>query len=159
AYAHSHGVIHRDLKPANVMIGAHGEVQVMDWGLAKELPRGALPGPVGTTTGQEERTVIDPPGRGEGQETPGALGTYAYMAPEQARGRVRLQDERADVFSLGALLCEVLTGRPPYTGQTFTQLREQAEDVSLGPAYERLDGCGASAELVALAKRCLAEER
>src|SRR5262245_43504363 len=81
------------------------------------------------------------------------------MAPEQARGRVPLQDERADVFSLGAVLCEILTGLPPYIGPGRTQVREQAEDARLGPAYERLDGCGASAELVVLTKRCLAEER
>ncbi|MCI0455990.1 MAG: tetratricopeptide repeat protein [Gemmataceae bacterium] len=159
AYAHNHDVIHRDLKPSNVMIGAHGEVQVMDWGVAKKLSRGADLSPAGATTAEKERTVIDAPGRGEGHETRGALGTYAYMAPEQARGRARLQDERSDVFSLGALLCEILTGQPPYTGPGRTQLREQAEDVSLGPAYERLDRCGAHAELVALAKRCLVEER
>src|SRR5262249_22269262 len=102
---------------------------------------------------------IDPPAREGGQHTKGALGTYAYMAPEQARGRVRLQDERADVFSLGAVLCEILTGLPPYTAGSRTEGREQAEDVSLGPAHQRLDACGAHAELVALAKRCLAEER
>jgi eukaryotic-like serine/threonine-protein kinase len=159
AYAHSHDVIHRDIKPANVMIGAHGEVQLMDWGLAKKLRRRAPSPAAGVTAGETERTVIDPPGRDDGYETKGALGTYAYMAPEAARGRVRLQDERADVFSLGAVLCEVLTGQPPYTGPSYTQLREQAEDVTLGPAYARLDGCGAPGELVALAKRCLAAER
>jgi serine/threonine-protein kinase len=158
AYAHNHDVIHRDIKPANVMIGAHGEVQVMDWGLAKKLRRTAPPGTAGATAG-EEATVIDPPGRDGGHETRGALGTYAYMAPEQARGRVRLHDERADVFSLGAVLCEILSGQPPYTGPGRTQLREQAEEVSLGPAYERLEGSGAAAELVALAKGCLAEGR
>jgi eukaryotic-like serine/threonine-protein kinase len=158
AYAHSHGVLHRDLKPLNVMIGAHGEVQVMDWGLAKKLRRGVPPGAAGPAA-DKGGTVIDPPGRDAGHETRGALGTYAYMAPEQARGRARLQDERCDVFSLGAVLCEVLTGQPPYTGPSSTQLREQAEDVTLGPAYERLDGCGAPGELVALAKRCLAAER
>jgi tetratricopeptide (TPR) repeat protein len=159
AYAHNHDIIHRDLKPANIMIGAHGEVQVMDWGLAKKLRRGAAGTTTTTTTGEEVRTVIDPPLRGDGQQTKGALGTYAYMAPEQARGRVRLQDERSDVFSLGAVLCKILTGEPPYVGEGQTQVREQAEDVSLEPAYQRLNECGAPAELVTLAKRCLAEER
>jgi Flp pilus assembly protein TadD len=105
AYAHSRGVIHRDLKPANVMVGAFGEVQVMDWGLAKSLPGGpAEPAPA-----EETSTVYLPPDQ-ERTRAGTVLGTPAYMAPEQARGDVERTDERADVFGLGAVLCVILTG-------------------------------------------------
>jgi serine/threonine-protein kinase len=148
AYAHSQGVIHRDLKPLNVMVGAFGEVQVMDWGLAKVL-RGT-----GRTA---SATALQTAGSGGGESQAGSvLGTPAYMPPEQARGEVRRLDERADVFGLGAILCEVLTGRPPYTAEGGRERLRQAERGDLIEAFARLDGCGAEAELVALARACLA---
>jgi serine/threonine-protein kinase len=161
AYAHAQGVIHRDLKPANVMVGAFGVVQVMDWGLAKVLTGGpdARPG-AGTTA---EGGV--PPG--EGGETAGpsantrsgsVLGTPAYMAPEQARGEVDRLDERADVFGLGAILCAILTGRPPYTAGDDRRAHLQACQADLADALARLDASGAEAALVDLAKRCLAAD-
>jgi len=87
------------------------------------------------------------------------LGTPAYMAPEQARGDVERIDERADVFGLGAILCEILTGRPPFAGQTRDEIREQAARGDLSKALGRLDSCGANAELTALAQDCLAADR
>ena len=116
AYAHARGVIHRDLKPSNVMVGSFGEVQVMDWGLAKVLPRGGIADEAGAQPVQE--TVImtvrsGSAGSGSESQAGSVLGTPAYMAPEQARGEVERIDERADVFGLGAILCEILTGRPP----------------------------------------------
>jgi serine/threonine-protein kinase len=159
AYAHSKGVIHRDLKPLNVMVGAFGEVQVMDWGLAKALGEdpvgsGEPPRPEAgcmAETGRARRTEPD--------TEPGAvLGTYAYMAPEQARGAVGALDERCDVFGLGAILCEILTGQPPYTAAESWQVYPKAAMADLGEAHGRLGGCGADAELVALAKRCVAVE-
>jgi serine/threonine-protein kinase len=158
AYAHNHDIIHRDLKPLNVMVGAHGELQVMDWGVAKKLRHDRPATPDAPATKPED-TVINPPQREEGQETKGALGTFAYMAPEQARGRVRVQDARCDVFSMGAVLCEILTGTPPYTGASRDEIREQAEDAALEDAYRRLDQSGAHPVLVLLARRCLAKER
>jgi eukaryotic-like serine/threonine-protein kinase len=153
-YAHSRGVIHRDLKPANVMVGAFGEVQVMDWGLAKVLrPQG------GAATEEAAVSVVRTvrSAAGEGSRDGQAMGTPAYMAPEQARGKVDLLDERCDVFGLGAILCELLTGRPPFPGR-WPEAHARAVCADLGDAFARLDGCGADAELVGLAKRCLAVE-
>jgi serine/threonine-protein kinase len=153
AYAHARRVIHRDLKPANVMVGDFGEVQVMDWGLAKVL---------GEQSGEGE-----PPGEGVQQgapdpTSPGAtrpgqvMGTLAYMSPEQASGAVGRLDERSDVFGLGAILCEVLTGKPPYVGPDQGQLFRKAATADLADARARLHGCGADVELVGLALACLA---
>src|SRR5262249_33573261 len=159
AYAHSLRVIHRDLKPSNVMVGKFGEVQVMDWGLAKVLPEG---GPAGGRPGREppaaDGTVIrtrragtaDTPG-GSGSPTPptrtgSVLGTPAYMAPEQAGGEVDRLDARADVFGLGAVLCEVLTGKPPYTGRDEDQIYRKAMAANQADAHARLNACGAEPE-------------
>jgi eukaryotic-like serine/threonine-protein kinase len=94
AYAHHRGVIHRDIKPSNIMIESFGQVYLMDWGLAR-LTRTAQPGP-------------------SPHEAEGPAGTAAFMAPEQARGKPREMDERTDIFGLGAVLYEVLSGRGPY---------------------------------------------
>ena len=87
-----------------------------------------------------------------------ALGTPAYMAPEQAGGDVEAIDERADVFGLGSILCEILTGRPAYTGPSSDAILRKAMRGDTADALRRLDGCGADAELVALARHCLAAE-
>jgi serine/threonine-protein kinase len=157
AYAHSKGVIHRDLKPANVMVGAFAEVQVMDWVLAKVL--GAPPAEAAEAP--PAARPVKPVRGGSPHETePGSvLGTYAYMAPEQARGEVASADERCDVFGLGALLCEILTGQPPYGGPDPAEVQRQARQGDLAAARARLDGCAAEAEWVALARACLAVER
>jgi serine/threonine-protein kinase len=166
AYAHARGVIHRDLKPSNVMVGGFGEVLVMDWGLAKVLPReGVADERAGPQRPDEGLTAIRTR-RSEGSSAPGSggtqteagsvLGTPAYMPPEQALGEV--VDERADVFGLGAVLCEVLTGKPPYAGGDRDQLLRRAVRADLVDALARLERCGADAELVELTKRCLAAE-
>jgi tetratricopeptide (TPR) repeat protein len=159
AFAHSRRVVHRDLKPSNVMVGAFGEVQVMDWGLAKVLtPRvdRAEPTALDETA---ESTIDSDRGEGEGTRTGTVLGTPAYMPPEQAIGAVDQADERSDVFGLGAILCAVLTGRPPYVAADFESARQLAARARLGDAFARLDGCGADPGLVALCKRCLAAEK
>jgi tetratricopeptide (TPR) repeat protein len=166
-FAHSRGVIHRDLKPTNVMVGAFGEVQVMDWGLAKDLsgqdvsgePRsaGALPEPfVGTASTQT--VAYEPSDDSAADETrSGAvMGTPWYMAPEQARGEAA--GARADVFALGGILCAILTGQPPFTGQSAAEAVRRAGDADLAEANARLDGCGADAELLALCRRCLSPD-
>jgi serine/threonine-protein kinase len=156
AYAHSRGVIHRDLKPANVMVGAFGEVQVMDWGLSKVLVETAHPvepRPAPTEIhGVETIRSLD----AKGESLPGTvIGTPAYMPPEQARGHVALMDKRSDVFSLGAILAEILTGEPPYGSATAEQSRRLASDAALEPTWRRLEASGADAALVRLSKACL----
>ena len=159
AYAHDRGVIHRDLKPANIMVGSFGEVQVMDWGLAKVLPKGgARDEEVGRirheTVIQTARTGTD-----TGLSQSGSVvGTLAYMPPEQAGGEIERLDERADVFALGSILCEILTGKPAFTGRTVGEIHRKAARGDLVDAFGRLDACGADAELAGLARECLASE-
>jgi WD40 repeat protein/serine/threonine protein kinase len=167
AYAHSRGVIHRDLKPANIMVGAFGEVQVMDWGLAKVLSAqmpaaqsaAAVAAP-GTSVIRTRRSDDQKQSGGSSSQTQvgSILGTLAYMPPEQALGETERIDRRGDVFGLGAILCEILTGKPPYTGESFEQLRQQAIRAELGDAFDRLERCGADRDLIELARRALAAE-
>jgi len=159
AYAHSKGVIHRDLKPANVMVGAFGEVQVVDWGLAKVLAGGGVADEVRAK--EERRTVIETvrsgPGSGEADSRLGAvMGTPAYMPPEQALGELDRVDERSDVFSLGAILCEILTGLPPYVAGEKERIVVLAARALLEPARERIEACRADPELQGLCLECLA---
>jgi serine/threonine-protein kinase len=162
AYAHSRGVIHRDLKPANIMVGAFAEVQVMDWGLAKVLASRERQRPEWASRERAEAPTIRTvrtEAVGQSSEDGLVVGTFAYMAPEQARGRIDELDCRADVFGLGAILHEVLTGEPLYTGAAAWELRLKAAAGDLSEAFARLDRCGADAGLVALARDCLAPAR
>jgi Flp pilus assembly protein TadD len=164
AYAHSQGVIHRDLKPQNIMVGAFGEVQVMDWGLAKPLASPALQ--AASRARQAPEDPVEPSGvatartgaAGELSQEGDVLGTPAYMAPEQARGEIDALDERCDVFGLGAILCVILTGQPPYRGSKVV-VQTRAARGELGEAQERLAACGADPQLLELAWVCLAPEK
>ncbi len=117
-YAHSRGVLHRDLKPSNVMIGQYGETLVVDWGLAKPLGvRRSLPIQSDDTI-VEELLVTD--SSGDGLTIEGSImGTAAYAPPEQLSGKLDRIDERSDVYGLGAILYEILTGRPPANSGTL----------------------------------------
>jgi len=161
AYAHARGVVHRDLKPANVMIGAFGEVQVVDWGVGKVLRQGGVDDErpvaldaVGESTPASVVETVRSKDAGSNSLAGSVMGTPAYMPPEQARGKVEAMDERSDVFALGAILCEILTGQPPYVGER-AELIALAATAELDDAYTRLNACGAEPELVELAKSCL----
>jgi len=108
-YAHSRGVLHRDIKPGNIIVGKHGETLVVDWGLAKATGRVESPLQSG------ERLLVPSSGSGSAETLPGsALGTPAYMSPEQSRGELDRLGPQSDVYSLGATLYCLLTGRPPF---------------------------------------------
>jgi eukaryotic-like serine/threonine-protein kinase len=162
AYAHSKHVIHRDLKPSNIMVGRFGEVQVMDWGLAKLMTAGEQ-GCVSAPSAEEASgTRIHT----EAGETPPEMtrmgremGTPAYMPPEQALGEWDAVDERADVFALGAILCEILTGQPPYTGRDSEEALRKARRGDSSEASARLQKCSAEESLTALCRACLSAER
>ena len=110
-FAHGRGVLHRDIKPGNVVVGKHGETLVVDWGLAKLL------GSARTVPAEEERPIRPSPA-GDARTLPGSvMGTPSYMSPEQARGEVDGMGPRSDVYSLGATLYCLLTGRPPFDGE------------------------------------------
>jgi len=126
SYAHSRGVIHRDLKPANIMVGDFGQVYLMDWGIARLSRR--------SSESMTPRYMTQK----------GVTGTPHYMAPEQAQGDPEETDERTDVFSLGAILYELLAGDCPYGGESDPYaVLERAkrgritplEDALLGHAY------------------------
>jgi eukaryotic-like serine/threonine-protein kinase len=139
-YAHSRGVLHRDIKPGNIIVGRYGETLVVDWGLAKATGRagpGAEPG---------ERMLVPSSASGSAETLPGsALGTPAYTSPEQAEGDLEHLGPRSDVYSLGATLYYVLSGRPPVEGDVAEVLRAvqkgeflppRRHDASIDPALE-----------------------
>jgi serine/threonine-protein kinase len=140
SFAHSRGVIHRDLKPANVMVGEFGEVYLTDWGLAKLTGAGVR---ISGTAPSARRSVVGTPG---------------YMAPEQARGDAHEHDERTDVYGLGALLYEIVVGKPPYPPSA----KFPDPDAIRGeyvPPEEALGETRVSGRLLRIVKRALAPER
>jgi serine/threonine protein kinase len=119
AYAHKQGVLHLDLKPQNVVLGEFGEVYLLDWGLSREVP--------GRSAGTDS-SVEPPPSIGAGSR----FGTPAYMSPEQAAGRPDLCDERTDVWGLGAIIYEILSGGPPHSESNY-QGEEFFEEIQTVP--------------------------
>ena len=113
AFAHARGILHRDLKPENVMVGPFGEVLVMDWGVAKILRED--PAPRGDRAGIPVENSQNAPAETKPLRTAHGtvLGTAGYMAPEQARGEIDRLDERADIYSLGAILQFLVSGKKP----------------------------------------------
>ena len=123
AYAHAQGVIHRDLKPENIMIGGFGEVQVVDWGLAKVLGRDEA-----EWDETEEGIATDRSSSDALQTRMGSVaGTPCYMAPEQAFGRTEEVGTATDIYTLGAILYEILSGLPPYRGASAEEVLEKVK--------------------------------
>ncbi len=147
AYAHSRGVVHRDLKPSNIMFGDYGEVLIMDWGLAKILPAGR-PGQVQSHRAGQQRWATR---HGE------VIGTPGYMPPELALGQLDDVDERADIYSLGALLYEMLTLRPTYTGPDARTILKKMLHEPLVPPRARAPELDIPADIEAICLRCLAK--
>ncbi len=177
AYAHSNGILHRDLKPSNVMVGEFGEVQVIDWGLAKQLDSSMeTPADITTSTKEahsERRPLTQSPELSSGTR-PGylsdvlpdlsadavsvmgeAMGTPSYMPPEQAQGLHDQVSYTSDVFSLGGILCKILTGEELYDRDTVREQFEAASEGDLSEARERIHNCQADDVLKKLATDCL----
>ncbi|MBP3958750.1 protein kinase [Gemmata sp. G18] len=160
-YAHQQNVIHRDLKPSNIMVGAFGEVQVMDWGIARSSDR--RPDASIDNDKEADGTADYSPSplrtpHSDLTQAGAILGTPAFMPPEQAIGAIDQIGKRSDVFGLGAILCVILTGQPPFLAETAESARQIAARGKLEEAFARLDSCEAEPELIALAKRCLSPE-
>src|SRR5262249_7380595 len=139
--------------------GNFGEVQVMDWGLAKVL--GGRPAPADDPDETASGTAVVSLRDSEGSFTQAGsvLGTPAFMPPEQALGAGTRIDARSDVFGLGAILDVLLTGRAPFAATTAETTRIRAAQGKVEECFARLDRCGAEPDLVALCKRCLAPEK
>ncbi|MEO2046091.1 MAG: protein kinase [Pirellulales bacterium] len=131
AFAHANGVVHRDLKPENVMLGDYGEVLVMDWGLARISP--------------------DFPNASSVSQSDVMGGTPAYMAPEMATGPIERITAASDIYLLGAILFEFITGRPPHSGKTVMACLFAASKNKIAATEH-------SGELIAIALRAMATE-
>ena len=128
AYAHEQGVIHRDLKPENIMIGGFGEVLVVDWGLAKVLDREHKIKDAEDNT-DDDIIQTDRSNTNAMKTRMGSVaGTPCYMPPEQAAGETHKIGKHSDVYSLGAILYEILSGRPPFNGESANDVIDQVKN-------------------------------
>lgn len=135
SYAHNKGVLHRDLKPANIMVGDFGQVYLMDWGIAriKENAESSAAGlEIPELKKRKKYTAIE-------EEQGAVVGTPCYMAPEQASGDIDAIDERSDVFSLGAIIYQILTGSPPIWGDSLVDMVINARKCEIQPPDEKVN--------------------
>ena len=139
AYAHHRGVIHRDIKPENIMVADFGQVYLMDWGLARLI-------------GKDSGCAA--------LDAPGPVGTSAYMAPEQARGGPKDLDERADVFGMGAVLYEIVSGYAPY-GDTYDpdEALRRAAAAEIIPIDMATEDIGVSKRIRSIVEKAVAAKR
>src|SRR5208282_494879 len=143
-YAHSRGVLHRDIKPNNIIVGKHGETLVVDWGLAKARGRA-------NAGASDERPLVPSSASGSSETLPGsALGTPAYMSPEQACGDLEHLGPQSDVYSLGATLYSLLTGRPPQQGNDVGELLRKVQRGEFRPPRQIDPSIDAALEAVCL---------
>jgi serine/threonine-protein kinase len=139
AYAHGRGVIHRDVKPDNVIVSEHGHVYLIDWGLARLFG--------------DHRLETDPPCR----DYDGAVGTPGYMSPEQARGNPLEMDQRSDVFGLGAVFYEILSGRTPYgEAKNSATLLLRAWNGDVVPIEQVMHGIVLPPRMLGIARKAIA---
>ncbi|TWT91883.1 protein kinase domain-containing protein [Neorhodopirellula pilleata] len=159
-YAHSRGIIHRDIKPANIMLGSYGETLVVDWGLAKPLGQKDISSePIGSV----ETTPDDPlqPVSGRSVEPTrmgSTIGTLQFMGPEQAAGRIDLIGPPADIYSLGATLYYLLTGRTSVTGKALADVLKAIQSGDIAPPSTVLPGVSKSLDAICLKAMALKPE-
>jgi serine/threonine-protein kinase len=156
AFAHARLVIHCDIKPANVMVGDFGEVYLMDWGIARLQGSG---GPVDRSSQPDMDPNADEPSPPSGQTGDAVLGTANYMSPEQAEGSRFLLDGRSDIFSVGAMIYEILTGRPPYRGESHGETIELARTATFTPPSAVVGGARVPPELERIVLKAMARHR
>lgn len=152
AFAHSRGVIHCDLKPANIMVGSHGQVYVMDWGIARlPVDRPQVDAPQNAATVSRATPRVEPRGK--------VLGTFGYLAPEQARGQHDRIDERSDVFSLGALLYRIVVGETIYPTAPMNEALARAMYAEVTPPERAAPSRSLPRRLCAIALKALALDK
>jgi len=157
AFAHVKRVIHRDLKPANILLGAFGEVLVLDWGLAKFLDDPTPPGEGGRDRRLE--STLDRVAQSDVTVEGAVSGTPLYMSPEQASGRVDAQDERSDLYSLGAILYEMLTLEHTVSGSHLQDVLDEVAHGEIIPPRRRRPDRRIPRELDAICMKALAKKR
>ena len=154
AFAHFRGVVHRDLKPANIMVGDFGEVLVMDWGIARILGRDEIADETGVQSSRQ-----DAPLSGLHTMDGAIMGSPQYMPPEQAAGEIDKIDHRSDIYSLGAILYEILTLKRPVAGKTAQAIVNKVVRGNIPPPEKRTPDREIPRELSAVAMKCLAKYR
>jgi uncharacterized protein (TIGR03067 family) len=165
AYAHSRNVIHRDLKPSNVALGEYGEVLVLDFGLSKVVSDGTardnVDGRISTSTDEQAQKLLPvslPQDDSREKTLQGqVLGTPSYMSPEQAQGNLHQVDQRSDIYGLGAILYEILTGQPPFFGPDSLSILKQVLHHRPEPPRVRVSSIPAPLEAICL--KALAKQK
>ncbi len=152
-FAHSKGVLHRDIKPSNIMLGEFGETLLMDWGLAKSQKQSLPYSDLEAKAYQQRKRLEDPEDTGTGS----VMGTPHYMSPEQAVGDGDSINQRSEVYSVGATLYSVLTGKPPFTGQSREEILDKVRRGDFQPP-QALDA-RVPPELNAICMKAMALER